>query len=89
MSNFAGLVWKADFQHFFGNILGLGAYVSKPVFADHDSIETVEAVVANGTNTNTGWKEGFIAHVERDLRRNLFWLICIAHGKKMSTWTNV
>ena len=24
------------------------------IFADHDSIETVEAVVANGTNTNTG-----------------------------------
>ena len=33
VSNFAGLVWKADFGQFFGNILGLGAYFSKPIFA--------------------------------------------------------
>ena len=33
MSNFAGLVWKADFGHFFGNILGLRTYFSKPIFA--------------------------------------------------------
>ena len=33
VSNFAGLVWKADFQHFFGNILGPDAYFSKPIFA--------------------------------------------------------
>ena len=55
----------------------------KDVLAEHDSIETVEAVVADGTNTNTGWKQGFIAHVERDLRRNLIWLICIAHGNEL------
>ena len=33
MSNFGGLVWNADFGHFFGNILGLSAYFSKPIFA--------------------------------------------------------
>ena len=33
VSNFAGLVWNADFRHFFGNILGLGAYTSKQIFA--------------------------------------------------------
>ena len=33
VSNFAGLVWKADFGHFFGNISGLGAYFSKSIFA--------------------------------------------------------
>ena len=33
VSNFAGLVWKAEFQHFFGNILGPDAYFSKPIFA--------------------------------------------------------
>ena len=33
VSKFAGLVWKADFGHFFGNILGLGAHFSKPIFA--------------------------------------------------------
>ena len=33
VSNFAGLVWKANFEHFFGNILGLITYFSKPIFA--------------------------------------------------------
>ena len=33
VSNFAGLVWKANFGHFFGNISGLGPYFSKPIFA--------------------------------------------------------
>ena len=33
VSNFAGLVWMAGFRQFFGNILGLGAYFSKPIFA--------------------------------------------------------
>ena len=33
VSNFAGLVWKANFGHFFDDILGLGAYFSKPIFA--------------------------------------------------------
>ena len=33
VSNFTGLVWKADFGQFFGIILGLVAYFSKPIFA--------------------------------------------------------
>ena len=33
VSKFAGLVWKADFGNFFGNILGLSAYFSKLIFA--------------------------------------------------------
>ena len=33
MSNFGGLVWKADFGHFFDNILGLGTSFSKPIVA--------------------------------------------------------
>ena len=33
VSNFAGLVWKANFWHFFGVILGLGAYFLKLIFA--------------------------------------------------------
>ena len=33
VSNFTGLVWKADFGQFFGIILGLVAYFSKPIVA--------------------------------------------------------
>ena len=34
------------------------------VLADHGSRESFEAVVMDETNTNTGWKDGMIAHVE-------------------------
>ena len=50
------------------------------VLADNDSTETLEAVVADGTPVNTGWKDGFIGHVERDLSATLLWLICMLHG---------
>ena len=53
------------------------------VLAENHSTDTIEAVVADGTNTNTGWRSGFIAYVERDLRRNLIWLICMAHGNEL------
>ena len=33
MPNFAGLVWKADFRHFFRNILALRTYFLNPIFA--------------------------------------------------------
>ena len=33
MSNVAGLVWKADFGHFLGNILGLSACLLKLICA--------------------------------------------------------
>ena len=33
VSNFAGLVWKANFVHFFANTLGLAAYFLNPIFA--------------------------------------------------------
>ena len=32
VSNFSGLVWMAEFLHFFGNFLGLRAYFSKLIF---------------------------------------------------------
>ena len=53
------------------------------VLAENHSRDTIEAVVADGTNTNTGWNIGFIAYVERDLRRNLIWLICMVHGNDL------
>ena len=37
MSTFAGLVWKSDFGHFFGNILGLRTYFSKHLEAGRNA----------------------------------------------------
>ena len=53
------------------------------VLAEHNSLESVLAVVADGTNTNTGYKDGMIAHVERDLEDPLLWLICLLHGNEL------
>ena len=33
MSNFAGLVWKANFGHLFGNIWGLNTYFQNQFFS--------------------------------------------------------
>ena len=35
------------------------------VLAEHDSKDSLLAVVADGTNTNTGWKDGMLSHLER------------------------
>ena len=53
------------------------------VIAEHDSVDSIVAVLADGTNTNTGWKDGMIAHVERDLQKTLLWLICQLHGNEL------
>ena len=53
------------------------------VLAEQDSKESLDAIVADGTWTNTGSKEGMIAHVERDLQRYLLWLICQLHGNEL------
>ena len=39
--------------------------------------------MADGTNVNTGWKDGMIAHLERELGTPLVWLICLLHGNEL------
>ena len=53
------------------------------VIAEHDSTESIEAVVMDGTNTNTGWKDGMMAHVERDMSTLILWLVCQLHGNEL------
>ena len=53
------------------------------VIAEHASTESLEAVVMDGTNTNTGWKDGMVAHVERDILALLLWLVCMLHGNEL------
>ena len=50
------------------------------VLADHGSKESFEAVVMDGTNTNTGWKDSMMAHVERVLQVVILWFVCQLHG---------
>ena len=51
-----------------------------PSFYPVLSRESLVAVVADGTGTNTGWKDGMLAHVERILQALLLWLICQLYG---------
>lgn len=55
------------------------------VVIENNSEASLEAVVADGTNTNTGWRDGMIAHLERKIKpsRPLLWLICQAHGNEL------
>ena len=53
------------------------------VLAEYKCRDSLVAVVADGTATNTGWKNGCLAHLERDLQKNLLWLICMAHGNEL------
>ena len=53
------------------------------VIAENNSAGSLEAIVADGTNVNTGWKDGFLSHVERDLEARLLWLICMAHRNEL------
>ena len=55
------------------------------VIIENNSELSIEAVVCDGTNTNVGWKDGMLAHLERKLTppRLLLWLVCLAHGNEL------
>ena len=41
------------------------------VLAEVNSLESLKAVCCNGTATNSGWKQGLVPHLERELQRKL------------------
>ena len=55
------------------------------ILIENNSDTTIEAVVCDGTYTNTGWRDGMLAHLERKLDQPtiLLWLICQAHGNEL------
>ena len=55
------------------------------ILIENNSDTTIEAVVCDGTYTNTGWRDGMLAHLERKLGQPtiLLWLICQAHGNEL------
>ena len=53
------------------------------VVADNNSIDTLEAVLCDGTAVNTGNRIGFICYLERKLKRKLLWLVCQLHGNEL------
>ena len=53
------------------------------VLADNNSTESLCAICCDGTNVNTGWREGMFAHVERDLQRKLLLCSCMLHANEL------
>ena len=53
------------------------------VLVDNNSVDTLEAVLCDGTNVNVGNRTGLIAFLERTLKRRLLWLVCQLHGNEL------
>ena len=53
------------------------------VLAEVNSLDTLKAVCCDGTATNTGWKSGMVAHLERELQRKLLMLSCMLHANEL------
>ena len=45
--------------------------------------DSLELVAADSTNSNTGWKAGIIAWIEKKLGKKVTWLICALHTNEL------
>ena len=50
---------------------------------EYNSQESIEAICADGTSVNTGYKTGAIAETERNFEKTLQWLICLKHYNEL------
>ena len=50
---------------------------------EYNSQESIEAICADGTSVNTGYKTGAIAETERNFEKTLQWLICLKHFNEL------
>ena len=65
---------------------GTGKDLSEDFFeilVENNSVDTLEAVLCDGTNVNVGNRTGMICYLERKLQRKLLWLICQLHGNEL------
>ena len=51
---------------------------------DKNSTESLLALVCDGTNNNTGKRNGIIRKLEESLGRPLQWLVCLLHFNELS-----
>ena len=49
----------------------------------HDSLDSIKYLGGDSTNTNTGWKGGTHAYLEKLLGRKLYWGICNIHTHEL------
>lgn len=53
------------------------------ILEQHNSTESLQFLAGDSTNTNTGWKGGSHALLEKMLNRRLFWGICNLHTNEL------
>lgn len=53
------------------------------VLAEKETLESLLAVLLDGTGVNVGRMEGLFVHVERELRRKLLLLSCMLHANEL------
>lgn len=47
------------------------------------SIDYISAIGCDGTNCNTGWKNGIIRSIEDNINKPLQWIICLLHANEL------
>ena len=45
--------------------------------------ESIIALLVDGTNVNTGWRNGALVQIERELQTSLQWLVCQLHANEL------
>ena len=53
------------------------------ILEKHDSVDTIEYLGGDSTNSNTGWKGGTHAHLEKLIGKKLYWGICNIHTNEL------
>ena len=53
------------------------------IIREYNSKDSLVAILCDGTSVNTGWKDGFLSHVERELQDVILRLICMLHGNEL------
>ena len=51
---------------------------------DVNQLENVKIIGGDSTNSNTGWKEGSIHHIEAAKNEEVLWDICLLHINELS-----
>ena len=49
----------------------------------YNSTDSLQILMGDSTNQNTGWKGGTHAHLEKLIGRKLFWVICCLHTNEL------
>ena len=47
------------------------------------TLNKIQSIGCDGTNTNVGWKTGVIKRLEENFQRPLRWIICQLHGNEL------